>query len=136
MQQLATGSHVQILPPDQARFVAVSFTPDGNYVMFVRSDKSTVNFRYLYQMPVLGGTPKQLIRDVDSAPSFSPDGQQFAFVRGILNPPGNQVLIANTDGSGEHALAQRDGFGPGQMDVSWSADGKILAVVSLSLIHI
>jgi serine/threonine protein kinase len=130
VQQLATGSHVQILPPDQARFVAVSFTPDGNYVMFVRSDKSTVNFRYLYQMPVLGGTPKQLIRDVDSAPSFSPDGQQFAFVRGILNPPGNQVLIANTDGSGEHALAQRDGFGPGQMDVSWSADGKILAVVS------
>jgi eukaryotic-like serine/threonine-protein kinase len=130
VQQLATGSHVQILPPDQARFVAVSFTPDGNYVMFVRSDKSTVNFRYLYQMPVLGGTPKQLIRDVDSAPSFSPDGQQFAFVRGILNPPGNQVLIANTDGSGEHALAQRDGFGPGQMNVSWSADGKILAVVS------
>jgi eukaryotic-like serine/threonine-protein kinase len=130
VQQLATGSHVQILPPDQARFVAVSFTPDGNYVMFVRSDKSTVNFRYLYQMPVLGGTPKQLIRDVDSAPSFSPDGQQFAFVRGILNPPGNQVLIANTDGSGEHALAQRNGFGPGQMNVSWSADGKILAVVS------
>src|SRR3984957_17244092 len=47
--------------------VAVSFTPDGNYIMFVRSDKSTVNFRYLYQMPVLGGTPKQLNRDVDSA---------------------------------------------------------------------
>ena len=130
VQQLATGSHVQILPPEQARFVAVSFTPDGNYVMFVRSDKSTVNFRYLYQMPVLGGTPKQLIRDIDSAPSFSPDGQQFAFVRGILNPPGNQVLIANADGSGEHSLVQRNGFGPGQMNVSWSADGKDLAVVS------
>jgi eukaryotic-like serine/threonine-protein kinase len=130
VQQLATGSHVQILPPDQARFVAVSFTPDGNYVMFVRSDKSTVNFRYLYQMPVLGGTPKQLIRDVDTAPSFSPDGQQFAFVRGILNPQGNQVLIANADGSGEHALVQRNGFAPGQMNVSWSADGKNLAVVS------
>ncbi len=130
VQQLATGSHVQVLPPDQARFVAVSFTPDGNYIMFVRSDKSTTNFRYLYQMPVLGGVPKQLIRDADSAPSFSPDGQQFAFVRGILNPPGNQVLIANADGSGERVLAQRDGFSPAQMNVSWSADGKNLAVVS------
>jgi eukaryotic-like serine/threonine-protein kinase len=130
VQQLATGSHVQVLPPDQARFVAVSFTPDGNYVMFVRSDKSTTDFRYLYQMPVLGGTPKQLIRDVDTAPSFSPDGQQFAFVRGILNPLGNQVLIANADGSGERVLVQRNGFGPGQMNVSWSADGKNLAVVS------
>jgi Tol biopolymer transport system component/predicted Ser/Thr protein kinase len=134
VQQLATGSHVQILPPDQARFVAVSFTPDGNYVMFVRSDKSTVNFRYLYQMPVLGGTPKQLIRDIDSAPSFSPDGQQFAFVRGILNPSGNEVLVANADGSGERAIAHLDGFAPAQMNVSWSADGKDLAVVSPEVI--
>ena len=133
-QQLATGSHVQILPPDQARFVAVSFTPDGNYVMFVRSDKSTVNFRYLYQMPVLGGTPKQLIRDIDSAPTFSPDGQQFAFVRGILNPSGNEVLVANADGSGERVLTHRDGFAPAQMNVSWSADGKELAVVSPEVI--
>jgi len=130
VQQLATGSHVQVLPPDQARFIAVSFTPDGNYIMFVRSDKSTVNFRYLYQMPVLGGTPKQLNRDVDSAPSFSPDGQQFAFVRGVLNPFGNQVLIANADGSGERVLVQRETFSPGLMNVSWSADGKYLAVVS------
>ena len=134
VQQLATGSHVQILPPDQARFVAVSFTPDGNYVMFVRSDKSTVNFRYLYQMPVLGGTPKQLIRDIDSAPTFSPDGQQFAFVRGILNPSGNEVLVANADGSGERVLTHRDGFAPAQMNVSWSTDGKELAVVSPEVI--
>ena len=32
-------------------------------VYFVRSDKSTTNFRYLYMMPVLGGAPRQLIRD-------------------------------------------------------------------------
>src|SRR5262249_15280712 len=33
VQQLATGSNVQILPPEQVTFVAVTFTPDGNYVM-------------------------------------------------------------------------------------------------------
>jgi serine/threonine protein kinase len=130
VQQLATGSHVQILPPDQVRFVALSFSPDGNYVMFVRSDKSTTNFRYLYQMPALGGTPQQLIRDIDSAPAFSPDGRQIAFVRGILDPPGNQILIAKADGTGERVLASRRGFGPGTATVSWSADGKNLAFVS------
>jgi Tol biopolymer transport system component len=130
VQQLATGSNVQVLPPDQASFVAVSFTPDGNYVMFVRSDKSTTNFRYLYQMPVLGGTPKQLIRDIDSAPVFSPDGRQIAFVRGILNPPGNDILVAGADGSGERVLARRPGYGAGSANVSWSADGQRLAVVS------
>lgn len=129
VQQLATGSNVQILPPDQVRFVAVSFTPDGNYIMFVRSDKSTTNFRYLYQMPVLGGTPRQLIRDIDSAPSFSPDGRQFAFVRGILNPVGNNILIANADGSGERVLSELKGFGAGAPNVTWSPDGQTLATV-------
>src|SRR5262249_50624308 len=124
VQQLATGSNVQVLPPEQTSFVAVSFTPDGNYVMFVRSDKSTTNFRYLYKMPVLGGTPKQLIRDIDSAPVFSADGSQFAFVRGILSPAANDVLIANADGSGEHVLVRRNGFSPGTPTTSWSADGQ------------
>jgi serine/threonine protein kinase/Tol biopolymer transport system component len=130
VQQLATGSNVQVLAPDQVRFVAVSFTPDGNYVMFVRSDKSTVNFRYLYRMPVLGGSPQQLIRDVDSAPTFSPDGAQIAFIRGIPDPQTNQIRIANADGSGERLLAERKGFGAGTATVSWSADGKNLAFVA------
>jgi eukaryotic-like serine/threonine-protein kinase len=130
VQQLATGSNIQVLAPDQVSFVAASFTPDGNYILFVRSDKSSANFRYLYQMPVLGGAPQQLIRDIDGAPAFSPDGRQFAFVRGLVNPPANDILIANADGSGERILAHRASFNPGAATVSWSADGQNLAMVS------
>lgn len=130
VQQMATGSNVQVLAPDQVHFVAVTFTPDGNYLMYIRSDKSTQNFRYLYQMPVLGGTPKQLIRDIDSAPAFSPDGQRIAFIRGTLNPIGNDILISSADGTGERVLARRQGFGAGQPNISWSADGRALALVS------
>ncbi|HKW89406.1 MAG TPA: protein kinase [Candidatus Acidoferrales bacterium] len=128
--QLATSTAVLVLPPAQAHFVAASFTPDGNYIMFVRSDTTTQNFRYLYQMPVLGGQPRQLVRDIDSAPSFAPDGKQFAFVRGILDPSGNNVLIADADGSGERVLASRPGFEAGSAAVSWSPDGRNLALVS------
>src|SRR4029077_11772395 len=130
VQQLATGSNVQILPPGQVRFFAMRFTPDGNYVMFVRSDKSTTNYRYLYQIPALGGVPRQIVRDIDSAPAFSPDGQQFAFVRGVLEPAANQVLIASADGSGERVLAERRGFGAGAAKVAWASDGRVLAMVS------
>lgn len=130
VQQMATGSNVQVLSPDQVHFVAVTFTPDGNYLMFVRSDKSTQNFRYLYQMPVLGGTPRQLIRDIDSAPAFSPDGRRIAYIRGILDPVGNDILLANADGTGERVLAKRAGFGAGFPTVTWSADGRTLALVS------
>jgi serine/threonine protein kinase/Tol biopolymer transport system component len=130
VQQVATGSNVQVLAPDQVSFVAVSFTPDGNYLLFVRSDKSTANFRYLYRMPVLGGTPQQLVRDIDTAPTFAPDGHQFAFTRGILNPMANDVLIASADGSGERVLAHRRGFRPGDATVTWSPDGQNLAIVT------
>ena len=132
VQQMATGSNVQLLAPEQVHFVAVSFTPDGNYLTFVRSDRSTENYRYLYQMPVLGGAPKQLVRDVDSAPAFSPDGGRIAYVRGIVGSAwkGNDVLIANADGSSERILAKRLGFGPGTPNIAWSADGRTLALVS------
>lgn len=133
VQNLASGSNVQILPPQQASFVGVSFTPDGNYVMFVRSDKSTLDFRYLFEIPVLGGTAKQLIRDIDSPPSFSPDGQQFAFIRGIVDRPGTDYLIANADGSGEHAALKVTGTNPGQAYTAWSPDGKNLATVSMEM---
>ena len=130
VQQLATGSNIQVLAPDQVHFVAVSFTPDGNYLMFVRTDKSSMNYRYLYRMAVLGGTPQQLVRDVDSEPVFSPDGRQIAYTRGILDPQGNDVLVANADGGGERVLASRKGFSPGNTKVSWSADGRLLATIS------
>jgi Tol biopolymer transport system component len=130
VQQLATGSNVQVLAPEQASYVAVSFTPDGNYIMFVRSDKSTTNFRYLYQMPVLGGTPKQLVRDVDSAPSFSPDGKELAFNRGVVDAATNNLIIAKADGSNERVLVRLKTFAPGAAQVAWSPDGRTLATVS------
>jgi eukaryotic-like serine/threonine-protein kinase len=130
VQQLVTGSNIQVLAPEQVHYVALSFTPDGDYVMFVRSDKSSQNFRLLYQIPVLGGTPRQLIRDIDSAPSFSPDAKQIAYVRGILKPPANEFLIANADGSNERMLVRRPGFAAGSAKVAWSPDGKMLASIS------
>jgi len=130
VRQVVTGGNVQVLAPDQVHFVAVSFTPDGNYVMFVRSDKRTVNFRYLYRMPVLGGTPTQLIRDIDSAPVFSPDGSQIAFTRGVVSPSSNRILVANQDGSNEHVVVDIPSFSAGASSVSWSPDGQNLAIVS------
>ena len=57
-------------------------------------------------MPVLGGTPRQLLKDVDSAPTWSPDGKKFAFMRG--DPIHSQMIVAtaNADASGETVLAK------------------------------
>jgi Tol biopolymer transport system component len=126
VRNVATKSDVQVLSPDPVELLRLSFSPDGNYIYFLRSDKSTVNFRYLYVMPVLGGIPRQLIRDVDSAVSFSPDGKQFVFSRGVPDRGVFEVRIANEDGSGDHVLASlpADIQAPGY--VAWSPNGKTI----------
>ena len=87
-------------------------------------------------MPVLGGSPRQLIWDVDTAVSFSPDGKQFAFMRGTgwRGTPSNstEIRIANADGSGDHLLATLPGYLPFPLlRAAWSPDGKTLVAPNL-----
>ncbi len=128
VRNVVTKSDVQVLAPDVVEIAGLSFSPDGNYIYFVRSDKSTENYRYLYEMPVLGGSPRQLIRDIDSPIDFSPDGKQFVFQRGIPERDSIEVRIAQLDGSGERLLAAFPGNSRFMFGATWSPDGKTVAV--------
>ena len=83
IRNVSSKSDAQVLTPNIVSFAGVGFSPDGDYLYFMRSDKNTMAFNYLYVMPVLGGIPRQLIRDADSPVSFSPDGRKFVFMRGV-----------------------------------------------------
>jgi serine/threonine protein kinase len=123
MRQTSTSSNVQVVPPDEGDFVGTTFSPDGVYLYFVKGDKGAT-IRSLYQVPVLGGSPRKLIEDVDSAITFSPDGKRFAFVRG--SRADSALIVVNADGSGEEKLAsykQPDNF----LQPAWSPDGKVIA---------
>jgi serine/threonine protein kinase/Tol biopolymer transport system component len=132
VRQVATGSDVKILPPETVNFAGLTFSPDGNYIYFVRSFKQNLLYNDLFLMPVLGGTPRQLVRDIDAPVSFSPDGRQIAFVRGVPEKDEADLLLAQADGSGERLLARFPVlvvtgyfFGP-----AWSPDGKTIAITT------
>jgi Tol biopolymer transport system component len=128
VRQVATGSDVQVLPPDEVVIFNLTFSPDGNYIDFIRSEKNNLFNTFLYQMPVLGGTPRLLIHGgVDGGNSYSPDGKAFAFLR--VRPADHtfDVFIANSDGSRERVLATRPGYFYGP---AWSPDGKTLALAT------
>jgi serine/threonine protein kinase/Tol biopolymer transport system component len=126
IRNVPTKSDVQVLAPDEVIFNGVTFSPDGNYIYFARSDKTNTLFNSLYVMPVLGGDPRQILRDIDSVVSFSPDGQQFSFMRGVPEKNALEVRIANADGSGDRLAASVPAFPTQIYGASWSPDGKIL----------
>jgi serine/threonine protein kinase len=128
LRQVATASNVRIVEPAPVRFDGVSFSPDGNYVYYVIYPPS-VNFSVVYQIPVLGGTPRKIIEDVDTPLAFSPDGKQFAFVRGSSRLGANTLLVAAADGTGERSVAVRKNpLSYPLSNVAWSPDGATLAL--------
>jgi Tol biopolymer transport system component len=128
VRQVATGSDVQVLAPDVVDIKALAISPDGDYVYMSRSDKSTILFNYLYVVPVLGGTLRQVLKDVDTAPTWSPDGKKFAVLRGDPSNAQMIVLTANSDGTGENVVAKRPAMVIFPAPISWSPDGKWIAV--------
>jgi len=129
LYQVPTHSEVQILPADAIGFEGLTFSHDGNHIYYVRADRNDSGFRYLYVMPLLGGSSRLLIKDIDSPVSFSPDGQRFVYTRGV--PPHNatDLRIANADGSGDRLLATIQNTFPGfQPGPTWSPDGRTVAV--------
>ena len=75
-------------------YAGLTFSPNGDFLYFVSGDPQHPGLGFLYQIPVLGGTPRKLVDDVDSAVSFSPDGQQMVYLRNSSNDASSKLIIA------------------------------------------
>jgi DNA-binding winged helix-turn-helix (wHTH) protein len=132
LRQVATEGEAQILPPGTG-FHGLTFSPDNNYIFFVRSDEKNSMFKRLYSIPTAGGPVKKLFSDVDSPVSLSPDGRHFVYERCVAGHDDIELLMADADGNNEHVLATIHNatsllFQPGP---NWSPDGHTIAVPAL-----
>jgi serine/threonine protein kinase/Tol biopolymer transport system component len=132
VRNVATKSDVQILSPEVVWFSGLSFSPDGNYIYFVRSEKGALGFHSLYVVPVLGGAQRRLLRDVDGPVSFSPDGKQFTFMRGVVQDRSRvEIRIANIDGGDDRLVAALSMYLSVIHGVAWSPDGKTIVTSTM-----
>jgi serine/threonine protein kinase len=110
------------------RFSGLTFSVDGNHIFYIVFDPE-LNQYVLYRIPALGGVSEKLLEDIDTPVTFSPDGRQFAFVRGYPAQNQTAIVLADANGKGERILAARrspDDFG-WRGGPSWSKDGELIA---------
>jgi Tol biopolymer transport system component/tRNA A-37 threonylcarbamoyl transferase component Bud32 len=131
-----TRGNVQVVPPGDFVYHGLSFSPDSDYIYVVRSTAARTSFRWLYKVPVLGGTPKELVADVYSAPDLSPDGKRMVFIRNSQTAKDSALIVANADGTAERRLLVHkweEGF---RAAPRWSPDGKTIAVGTVGVIEL
>jgi eukaryotic-like serine/threonine-protein kinase len=132
-REVGTRSDIQILAAQPGDFEGITFSPDGRYLFFARRHPEGHPTADLYTMPVLGGTPRIVLKDVDTPANFSPDGKRFMFIRTDLQRNVAEVRVANADGSGERLVTTIEHAGSvEQSGGSWSPDGSMLAISTTS----
>lgn len=127
--QVPTSTNIQIIPPSDGRYLGLTFSPDSNYLYYVVQQGNIGN---LFKRPVFGNTPQKLIVNITSPPSVSSDGSMLAFIRERKAQQAYDLVVANSDGTGERTLATRSQgeffslFGA----AAWSPDNKKIACAS------
>jgi eukaryotic-like serine/threonine-protein kinase len=128
LRHIPTATNKEVVAPARTRYQGLSFSPDGNYIYFLRRDEQNEAESQLYSATVLGGAPRIMVEDVDSPITFSPDGQHFAFLRERHNEPTFDLLMAKSDGSIERPIFSGQTVLSDSYVPTWSPDGKTIAI--------
>ncbi|MBX7174259.1 MAG: protein kinase [Pyrinomonadaceae bacterium] len=121
VRQVSNGGVAEIIPPADADYNGLSFSPDGNSIYYTSSKNITAND--LYEIPVLGGSPQKILSNIGPYFAFSPDGQKLAYFISERS-----LMISNMTGESPQLLTTIElEYLPAQ--ISWRPDGKAIVAV-------
>lgn len=133
VRQTDASTVIEVLPPKEQIISGLTFSPDGKQIFFTVYEKTSAStdaslVGHLYQMPMLGGTPQEVITDIDSPVAISANGRQIAFIRNYSKEQQTALIIASIDGKDEKKIVTRDWLEAFSMSgLSWSPDNRTIA---------
>jgi eukaryotic-like serine/threonine-protein kinase len=127
--QVATGQFVQLLPGSPLEILNLHFSPDGNFIYFLRQlDESDA--LGVFRINTLGGPLTRLAIDAHMrSVSVSPDGKQIAYIAGT--PSESLIVAVDPEGANRRVLAKRAGA-LGFRYIEWSPSQDTMAAVALT----
>lgn len=134
VRQLETGSDVEILATEGATIWGPTYSPDGNYIFYLRERPENPRYTDLFQVPSLGGTPLRRGADVDAPVTVSLDGKHACFFRRVRRAKRIDLILMSLEDGRERSLAavsEPDYF---QGTPAWSPDGRSIAIAKLSFV--
>ena len=128
--QVATERDVQVLPGSPLAITSLHFSPDGNFIYFLRwLDPSNPEALGVFRIATLGGPATPLATDARMySLTVSPDGKQIAYI--AETQVESQIVAIDPDGANRHVLARRP-IGSGFWVVEWSPLLDTLAAVAM-----
>jgi eukaryotic-like serine/threonine-protein kinase len=126
VRNTATNTETQVLGAFGQGYLGLTFSPDGNHLYFTRLSPENEMANNLYVMPVFGGTPRQLIFNVDSPVTFEPNGNRLTYLRWWPERKDDfaEIHIADKDGGNDQVLYST---ADKALAPVWSPDGRRIA---------
>jgi Tol biopolymer transport system component/DNA-binding winged helix-turn-helix (wHTH) protein len=134
IRQIEEANSLEIVPKFDGNFIGATFSPESDYIFYAVYPKNSKQGE-LYKIPILGGAPQQIVKDIDSPVSVSSDKKRLAFIRRYPNEKEVVLIIADADGKNERKLAARP-FGEGFQNTAFSPDGKFVSSSAFSKLSV
>jgi Tol biopolymer transport system component len=116
-QVALSGGEVARVSVPAPTMVLLAISPDGATLLVADEVGQTAFHGPLWNVPVLGGSPRRLGEAAGQAAAWSPDSQRIVYA------DGHDLVLANSDGSDPHKLFSASDE---TAEPAWSPDGSVI----------